>query len=220
MVRINDILREHGTRRGPSPEEWRRATIVVSRDALLSPQEMDFWNFFARRLEDPDRAGGMSYDGFVSFDAATGNAVDLKTDIKPRDREKVATDVSVTFPAFGTHDIRGVEFDNPVPSRYKVGDRVTISGRVTATDRTDFHALLLYFYKYGGTSADAVRFDTSITGDRFRADLQFSETQTGTFQMSVYLFWPGSGTQAPRGNLTPVRVAAPGLSGPAVRGRG
>lgn len=218
-VTINDIIREHGTRSGPSPSEWRRATVVVSRDGLLPQEQMDFWNFYAQRLEDRERLGVTSYSGVVGFDAATNNTVDLKTDINPkaaalganagyaiRTADKIDQPLDVSFPKFGTRDWRDVEFDNPVPSRYKVGERVTISGRITATDRSDFDAILLYFYKYGGTAESAVRFDRSITGNRFTADIQFTEAQKGTYMLGVYLFWPSSGGQAARSHVTPVVV--------------
>jgi hypothetical protein len=57
----------HGPRSGPVLSSLSRATIIVSRDALLSPEEMAYWNFFAARLEDPT-GSGLSYDGQPSFD--------------------------------------------------------------------------------------------------------------------------------------------------------
>ena len=48
-VSIQDVIRIHGERRGPSPSIWRRALVVVSRDDLASQREIDQWNFFAQR---------------------------------------------------------------------------------------------------------------------------------------------------------------------------
>lgn len=71
-VSVNDIMGLHGSRQGPVASVWRRATIVVSRDGLISQAEMDYWNYFAARLEDADRTGALSFDGYPSFDASTG----------------------------------------------------------------------------------------------------------------------------------------------------
>lgn len=46
-----------GERQGPVPVDWQRATIVVTRDRLLTQAEMDYWTFFARRIEDPFQSG-------------------------------------------------------------------------------------------------------------------------------------------------------------------
>ena len=83
QVGIDQILMQHGPRIGSVARVWRRATVVVSRDSLISPREMDYWNFIAQRLEDPEGSGVPSYNGFVSFDAATRWAADLQTDIDP-----------------------------------------------------------------------------------------------------------------------------------------
>lgn len=207
-VTINDILREHGTRSGPSPTEWRRATVIVSRDSLLPQEQMDFWNFYAQRLEDPERSGVTSYAGVVGFDAATENQVDLKTDINPKaaTAAKIDQPLDVSFPKFGKRDWRGLEFDNPVPSRYKAGERVTITGRVTATDRTDFDGVLLSFSKYGGTPDDDVDVGARVSGGRFTIDVVFQESQKGLYRLAVYLFWPNAGGQYPRTGVTPVVV--------------
>ncbi len=218
-VTINDVIREHGTRSGPSPSEWRRATVLVSRSALASQEEMSFWNFYAQRIEDRERLGVTSYSGVVGFDAATENKVDLKTDINPRaaalwgtagqairSAVKIDQPLDVSFPKFGTKDWRGVEFDNPVPSRYVAGERVTISGRITATDRSDFSSVLLWYYKYGGSSSDAVSVWATPSGNRFTASVNFTDAQKGLYNLYVVLFWPDSGSQYARTIVTPVVV--------------
>ncbi|MSO83073.1 MAG: hypothetical protein EXQ53_07230 [Acidobacteria bacterium] len=71
--------------------------------------------------------------------------------------------VEVTTPRFGKKDWRGIEFDDTVPSRFVSGQRVTLAGRVTATDRSDFNTSLLRFWKYGGNSANAVLVQGELT---------------------------------------------------------
>ena len=83
-VTTGAILGQHGARGGPSPSEWHRATVVVSRDELLSDVEMNYWSFFAQRMSDPNNTGVPSFDGYVSFDRATSNTVDLKSEVAPK----------------------------------------------------------------------------------------------------------------------------------------
>ena len=209
-VTTGAILGQLGSRDGSSPSEWRRATVVVSRDTLLSDQEMNYWNFFAQRLGDPDRTGVPSYEGYVSFDAGTQNTVDLKTEVTPKSfvGNPGAALVEVTTPEFGTRDLRDVQFDATVPSKYPVNQTTTISGTITATDRTDFSQVLVRFWKSGGTSDDAVRFwDVFVTNSgTFSMDVQFTDEQKGLYQMDVFLLWPGAGPQLRRSGVTPILV--------------
>ena len=48
-IHLNDIEGRHGVVSGPPLEEFRRATVVVSRDGLLSPELMNYWNHYAAR---------------------------------------------------------------------------------------------------------------------------------------------------------------------------
>ena len=62
-VHVNDILAEHGPRRGPVDDAWSRVSVVVSRDGLLSAEEISYWNFFAappRGDRGHDHVGGRS----------------------------------------------------------------------------------------------------------------------------------------------------------------
>ena len=209
-VTTGAILGRHGSRGGPSPTEWRRATVVVSRDALLSDQEMNYYSFFAERLADPDGTGVPSYEGFVSFDAATRNTVDLRADVTPSALTGIETRselVEVTAPKFGQRDWRGVEFDAPVPSRFSVNENVQLTGRVTATDRTDFNEVLIRFWKSGGSSSDAVRVQVSVSrAGTFTSDLRFSDSQRGLYSMEVFLLWPNAPPQLGRTRVTPILV--------------
>ena len=209
-VTTGAILGRHGSRGGPSPTEWRRATVVVSRDALLSDEEMSYYSFFAQRLADPDGTGVPSYEGFVSFDAATQNTVDLQTDVTSSALTGVApgsTLVEVTAPEFGRRDWRGVEFYAPVPSRFSTNRAVQLTGRVTATDRTDFNEVLIRFWKSGGNSSDAVRVLVPVSrAGTFAADVQFSGSQRGLYSMEVFLLWSNAPPQSARTRVTPILV--------------
>jgi hypothetical protein len=215
-VTIQGIVAHHGSRRGPSPTVWRRATVVVSQDGLLSQSEMDYWNFFAQRLEDPSQSGVVSFDGYPSFDELTDYRVDLQTDIVParpattaHDNELVQPLASpaIDSPAFGQRDWPGVEFDAPVPSHYHADTTVRLSGRITADapDATD--SILVRFWKSGGESQDALRFWGDVNADgRFTVDVDPTSLQEGSYSVGVFLFWQDSGAQYPRGILSPAIV--------------
>lgn len=205
-VTIENIVAHHGPRRGPRPTDWRRATVVVSRDGLLSQTEMDYWNFFAQRLEDPNRTGVLSYDQYPSFDALTGNRVDLQTDIAPRLVEPITQPMTVDYPAFGQRDWPGIIFESPVPSRYTTGSRTRLSGRVTDTSRS-FDTVLVRFWRHNGTSDQALRYWASVNPDgSFAIDVAPGQLQTGSYSLGVFLFWPDSGSQDPRAMLSPAIV--------------
>ena len=177
-VTIESIVAHHGPRRGPSPTTWRRATVVVSTDGLLSKREVDYWNFFAQRLEDPNRTGVKSYDLYPSFDTLTGNRVDLQTDIVPRTAEPIIQPLSVDSPDFGQQDWPGVVFDGAVPSRYSTGTRTRLSGRVTDTSR-NFDTLLVRLWKHDGGSSQALRYWTPVNTDgSFTVDIAPASPQT------------------------------------------
>ena len=206
-VSVGAILGMHGARIGPSPTVIRRATVLVSRDALASQAEMNYWNFYAQRLADPNRTGVPSYEGYVSFDRATGNTVVLQTAVAPTAGGPPGAAVEVTTPRFGRTDWRGVEFSDTVPSRFVAGQPVTLAGRVTATDRSDFDIILLRFLKYGGTAANAVSVQGAVTrSGTFSLGVEFTPAQRGLYWLEVFLFWPESRVQAPRSVLRPILV--------------
>jgi hypothetical protein len=70
-----------------------------------------------------------SYDGFGSFDDATGRMIDLRQDIRPRNGDAIGQPLEVDFSSLGHDDFRDVRFDEAVPTIYRVG-RV-IAGPVT-----------------------------------------------------------------------------------------
>lgn len=206
-VTVGAILGRHGARSGPIPSVIRRATVLVSRDALASDAELSYWNFFAQRLADPGRTGVPSHAGFVSFDRATQNAIDLQTGVVPKAGGGAGAAVEVTAPRFGRADWRGVEFDATVPSRFAAGQRVTLTGRITATDRSDFNNLAVRFWKYGGSNDNAVLLWGTVTrSGTFTVDIDFTPAQRGLYSMDLFLFWPESGGQTARATVTPILV--------------
>ena len=127
-VSIQDVIREHGVRAGPVPTLWRRATVLVSTDRLVSQREMDYWNFFAQRLADRSNAGAPTYEGYVPFHIATGDAVRLETAIEPTRGPALAETLDTDAPAFAPRDWRGVEFTESVATRFSTAARRRLSG--------------------------------------------------------------------------------------------
>jgi hypothetical protein len=204
---IFNVIGMLGERSGPVDTEWHRATVIVSPDRLLSPREMDYWTFAVRRLEDPHGAGVVGYDGAGSLEVASGNRLDLRTDIRPLAAAALSETFEVDYPAFGRRDWRDVVFDNDVPTRYRIGQHIQWSGVVSTRDRNDINSILIRFTKRGGTEADRIRISSNVSArSSFIAQTQFQPNQAGTYVMEVFLFWPGSGSQFSRAALSPVVI--------------
>ena len=139
-VTIDDVVREHGPRVGPTFKTWRRGLIYVSRDRLASASEMVFWNVYAQRLADRDGANPPTYDGYGSFRRATQKRMSLTTAIRPRTSETLAETLDAASPVFGPADWRDLFFTAPVPTRFHVGESIVLRGRLTAQDAVDFDA--------------------------------------------------------------------------------
>jgi hypothetical protein len=208
LVSINDVMAAHGPRSGPVLSSLSRATIIVSRDALLSPEEMAYWNFFAARLEDPTGSGVLSYDGQPSFDVTTDRRIDLRTDIRPKTLPRIGQPHDVDPEVFGATDCRGVEFITPPRARVRVGERFRVAGRVTARDRTDFHQILIRLWPSTGEESRAEREygDISRSGS-FSVDLELREGREGQYMVETFLFWPNANPQYSRCVLSPVIVS-------------
>jgi hypothetical protein len=131
----------------------------------------------------------------------------VKTAITPKDRDPAPSAYEVDFPPFDARECMGVTFDAPVPTRFTVGQRIKLSGRVTATDRTDFSSILLRYWRSGGTSATSVRASADVShSGLFSTEFEFREGQDGVYLFEVFLFWPNAPTQWSRCSLTTVRV--------------
>ena len=197
----------YGERSGPVPSEWQRATIVVSR-ALLSAREMDYWTYFAARSEDPARTGVLSFEGVGSFEAATSGRVDVKTDIRPLRAGALLGPRAVDGLEFHRGDVRGVTFDQPIPSRYQTGRSNLWSGVInTLSQRPNVNEVLIRFWKYGGNSGDAIRVSGRVDERAsFRVEKTFGASERGLYQMDVFLFYPDSGSQFSRTSLSPILI--------------
>ena len=208
LVSINDVMAAHGPRSGPVLSSLSRATIVVSRDGLLSPEEMAYWNFFAARLEDPTGSGVVSFDGQPSFDVTTNRRIDLRTDIRPKALPRLGQPHDVDPEVFGATDCRGVEFTTPPRARVRVGERFRVAGRVTARDRTDFHQMLIRLWPSTGEESRAERAygDVSRSGS-FSVDLELRDGREGQYMVETFLFWPNADPQHARCVLSPVIVS-------------
>ena len=207
---VFNVIGMLGERQGPVPTDWQRATIVVTRDRLLTQAEMDYWTFFARRTEDPFQSGVSTWRGIPSFDLSTDRAIDLVTTIRPKVAAPLISALDVNYPALDPTSWRGVTFDAPIKTSYAVGERVTISGRVTATDRTDFSEILLIFFPDTGLPGEALQTRAAVSAaGTFVLDFQFEAQHRGTHALAVYLFWPGAPNQIPRRTVTPIVVADP-----------
>jgi len=85
------------------------------------------------------------------------------------------------------------------------GQPVTISGRVTATDQSEFSVIQFGFWKIDATTP--VRFPATVArnGD-FTITVRFSDGDKGQYSLSTYLYWPNSGSQYPRTSLSTITV--------------
>ena len=204
-VHINDILAEHGTRSGPVDDAWSRATVVVSRDGLLSAEEMSYWNFFAARHA--ATGGTTTWEGVPSFFEATGGAVSLRTDVTPLHAAKLVDAVETGDRPVDPREFRDVELDAPVPARTAVGESVTIAGTVTATERDDFNIACAAWLRDG--NEDTIFECAPIEGDRFSITRRFTAGDAGRHALQIYLYFPDAPLpQLPRANVSGITVAA------------
>ena len=202
-VHINDVLAEHGSRSGPADTEWSRATVVVSRDGLLSPEEMSYWNFFAARHA--ATAGTTTWEGAPSFFEATGSAVPLRTDVTPLHAAGIDEAVTVGHMPIAAGEFRDVQLDAPVPARIAVGESVTIAGTVTTTERDDFNTACALWYHHGQESY--VYECDSITGNRFSIPYRFTAGDAGRYALWILLYYPDSpSSQLPRSSISGITV--------------
>lgn len=208
-VSINDVMAAHGPRSGPVLSSLSRATIVVTRDRLLTAEEMAYWNFFSARLEDPTGTGVVNYDGQPSFDVTTGRRIDLRTDVRPRAHPRIGQPHDVDPPAFGATDCRAFEFTQAPRARLRAGERFRIDGRVTARDRSDFDQVLVRLWPSTDDAAMVVRESRDLSrSGTFSVDLEVRTGREGLYEVGLFLFWPDSGSQYPRCTLSPVVVSA------------
>ena len=206
-VNINQIMAALGTRSGPTFTRWRQAFIVVS-DELISQNEMDYYNFYARRASAP--TGTRSFDGYGSFFEATGGRVMLETDIETRDvgrNPKVTQTLEVSDVPFGARDWRGLVFDPPVPSRLVSGTSVTLTGRIdTATLPDNYQFVVFRAARYGDAPAAAKTVLTRVNGGRFAVPLRFTSAEAGAYAIDAFVFEDADSRAIATSVVTPLFV--------------
>ena len=202
-VHINDFMAEHGVRTGPVDQTWSRVTVVVSRDGLLSADEMSYWNLFAARHAATE--GVTSWHGAPSFFEATGGRVPLRTDVTPVSHAKIAADFEVSHLSIDPREFWGVRLDEPVPAAIASGETVTIAGTVTATDR-DFYLACVRWVRYRATADNQIFECGTISGDRFWVPYTFRDADAGNYALAVFLFFPDSGLQHARSSVSGIEV--------------
>ncbi len=205
-VHINDILAEHGVRNGPVDDVWSRVTVVVSRDGLLSAEEMSYWNFFAARHA--ATGGTTTWEGVPSFFEATGGAAPLRTDVTPLHAAKLVQAIETGDAPISPGEFRDVELDAPLPARTAVGESVTISGAVTTTERDDFNIACAAWLRHA--SDDSIFECAPIEGNRFSITYRFTADDAGRHALQLFLYFPNAPQPLlPRATVSGITVAAP-----------
>ena len=213
-VHINDLIAEHGVRRGPVDQTWSRVTVVLSRDGLLSAEEMSYWNLFAARHAATE--GVNSWRGTPSFFEATGGRVPLRTDVTPIRHRKIALEHEVARLPIDPREFRGVLLDEAVPAAIATGQTVTVSGTVTDTDAD--HNIACVRWLRGSPATEPIYECGAIRHDWFSIPYTFTDTDAGNYALEVFLFSPDSVIEHARGRLSGISVPRPASEPVAGRG--
>ena len=193
-VTVNDLIAADGVRRGPAVRRIRRATIFVSREALVSKTQMDVLNYFARRLG--ASSGVTSWDRYPSFAEATGGRATMTTNIRPLRRQAAPpSGAEAGCAKVGTRALVGFTLDQEVGGCLTTGDTLRVSGRLTLADRDDYNRVCLRFRRYPDTEPeDRVNQCASLDGDnRFALEVTFPVGRAGGYELLTYAYWPSSG---------------------------
>jgi hypothetical protein len=128
-VTIDQIIARHGARVGPVVTSVRRATILLSRDALATPEEMAYWTLMAQRWEDPYQTGMIDEQGIGSFRAISG--VPLHTRIIPPPGGPVLAGHTILEPdVLDPRDFAGVVLDTAPRMDVPNGGILRMEGRI------------------------------------------------------------------------------------------
>lgn len=205
-VHINDIIALHGSRSGPVETRWRRATVIVSREALISQDEMDYWNFLSARHA--RTSGTTSWTGLPSFFEATGGRVPLETAIHPTTQTSLAADGPSPLSGLpiDPREFPGVRLDQPVPAVVSVGQQVTTAGTITADELRDAIIACARWQRYGGPDPNEVFVCASTTGEQFSLPVRFSPTQAGRYTLELYLFAQSGSSEPPLAWVSGIEV--------------
>ena len=177
-------------------------TVVVSRDGLLSAEEMSYWNFYAARHA--ATGGTTTWEGVPSFFEATGGEVPLRTDVTPLRTAKVVETFETGNMPIAPGELRDVELDAAVPGRFTVGETVTIEGAVLTDERADVNIACVN-WTHPGAPVGLEACD-AIVGDRFSISYQFTARDIGHRALALYLYHPDSGLQLPRASISGITV--------------
>jgi hypothetical protein len=159
-VTMNDVLSHYGERRGPAvPPVWRRATIVVSPERLLSKKDLRWFNFYAKRISDPEVTGVESITGVPSIEIATLGMVDVRTEIRPRSHPQIPGEFDVSYPQLGKRDIAGLKLKKKLKTRFVSGKNHVLAGRVKKPE---------------GQGTISVRIGSKVFTAEIQADRSFS----------------------------------------------
>ena len=128
-VHIDDFIARHGIRTGPvEGDSWRMATVVVTRDRLLTEDEMSAWNLAAARLE-ASVGGGV----VPSFLEATGGRMRLHTHVEAAGRQRLRPPLAVEtmpFMAIDASEVPGIRFDSALATLVAVGVEVAVGAEI------------------------------------------------------------------------------------------
>ena len=199
-VHINDLIAEHGVRRGPADQTWSRVTVVVSRDGLLSAEEMSYWNLFAARHAATE--GVTSWRGTPSFFEATGGRVPLRTDATPIRHRKIAIEHEVAHLPIDPREFRGVLLDEAIPAAITTGQQVTVSGIVTDTGAD--HNIACVGWLRGPPIIEPIYECGAIRHDWF--SIPYTFTDAGNYALGIFLFSSDSVIEPARGRVSGISV--------------
>ena len=201
-VPIDKVIARHGTRRGPVDRDWYVGTVVVSRDGLLSGDEMNYLNFITARQEsESGPPGNPSY-----FQSSDGLAR-LHTGIMPKTAPEAVNDPPlpmVDLPV-ARSEFPGVLLEELLPRRIEAGTEVSVSGLITDPQFPDSASALCCVqwnrkraYRY--MSGEQVC--SPVVGGRFSTSTVFEVRDVGIYSLSLRIqsnvlgeyqssFWPG-----------------------------
>ncbi|MEM7482118.1 MAG: hypothetical protein AAF481_13160 [Acidobacteriota bacterium] len=203
---LRDIVRVHGPRSGPtipSPLGW--ATVVVSRDRLLDPDELKFWTYYARLR---GKAEATSWLGYGSIEAATGGNVQVETAIEPLQGAPAAPWSFSRLSHLESGDWTRIELEQPLPLDWTHGvEPIVLTGRVT---RPVSGGRSLVFSFYEGSDPNALVLEKRLQIDRnqrFQGRFAPSDLPPGRYLVNAFLCADGACEHSAGPSWTVLRVS-------------
>ena len=197
-VTIGEVIAYHGPREGPVVTSVRRATILVSRDALATPEEMAYWTLQAQRLEDPYQTGMINEGGVGSFRAISG--VPLYTRIVPPAGGPTLAGHELLEPnVLDPRDLAGIVLDTAPRLDVPSTGVFRLKGRIVDPQIASATSIAV---QHGGGSTHP---SSLVEPDGSFSILGSPEQGVGRFTQRVYVMMPG-GLQRTIANVRNVRV--------------